>query len=290
MTPPDTSIADISEEATGLRSPDPRPAMNTRIALIGLGEVGRTYGRALSAAGHDVRGYDAYLSDPVDGITVAPDLATAVQGADLVLVLTAASASHAVADEAGPHLEAGAAYVDCTSSAPGAKAVLRDHLGGRDDLDVVDVAILGPVISLGASTPLMAAGRGAARVADLMSPLGAPVSVVDGEPGAAVAHKLLRSVLMKGLAAIVTEAVTAGRAVGYEDWIREQIARELAGDGQATIDRFLRGSVTHAVRRREEMDAAAAYLEDLGVDATMARAAATHLGKLAGGAPHEGRG
>lgn len=265
-------------------APDTRDAAETahlRVALIGLGEVGRTYGRALSDAAHDVHGYDPYLTDPVDGVTVAPDLATAVRDADIVLVLTAAAASHTVADQVGPHLKAGAAYVDCTSSAPGSKAELRDRLGGRNDIDVIDVAILGPVISLGVSTPLMAAGHGAERVADLMGPLGAPVTVVDGDPGAAMAHKLLRSVLMKGLAAVVTEAVTAGRAVGYEDWIRGQIARELAGDGQATIDRFLRGSVTHAVRRGEEMQAAAAYLEGLGVDATMSHAAATHLGRLA---------
>lgn len=273
---------DGSTDATSATDfPDPAATAHQRVTLIGLGEVGRTYGRALADAGHDVHGYDAYLAEPVDGVTVVPDLATAVRDADVVLVLTAASASHAVADQAGPHLRAGAAYVDCTSSAPGSKAELRDRLGGRDDIDIIDVAILGPVISLGVTTPLMAAGQGAEQVANLMGPLGAPVTVVDGGPGSAMAHKLLRSVLMKGLAAVVTEAVTAGRAVGYEDWIRGQIARELSGDGQATIDRFLRGSVTHAVRRGEEMRAAAAYLEDLGVDATMAHAAVTHLGKLA---------
>lgn len=258
------------------------PATTPRtVALIGLGEVGRTYGRALAEAGHDVRGYDAYLPGPVDGVAVAPDMETAVADADVVLVLTAAAASHAVAAEAGPHLRSGAAYVDCTSSSPGSKAELRDRLGGRDDVDVVDVAILGPVISLGVQTPVMAAGHGSQVVADLLGPLGSPVTVVEGEPGAAMAHKLLRSVLMKGFAAVVTEAVAAGRAVGYENWIRGQIARELAGDGQATIDRFLTGSVTHAVRRKEEMQAAATYLEDHGVDATMARAAAAHLGRLA---------
>ena len=263
-----------------MTDPDGSQATHRRVALVGLGEVGRTYGRALSEAGHDVHGYDPFQTDPVEGVTVAADLGAAVADADVVLVLTAASASHPVAAEAGPHLRTGAAYVDCTSSAPRDKATLGERLG-RDDVDVVDVAILGPVISLGVATPLMAAGHGAQVVADLMGPLGSPVTVVDGEPGDAMAHKLLRSVLMKGFAAVVVEAVTAGRAAGYEDWIRGQIARELSGDGQATIDRFLRGSVVHAVRRGDEMRAAADYLEALDVDATMARAAASHLGKLA---------
>jgi 3-hydroxyisobutyrate dehydrogenase-like beta-hydroxyacid dehydrogenase len=108
-----------------------------------------------------------------------------------------------------------------------------------------------------------------------MRTLGAPIEVVDGVLGDAMGHKLLRSVFMKSLAAAVTEAVTAGRAAGHEEWIRSQIARELSGDGQRTIDRFLRGTVLHAARRSEEMEAATRYLEQLGVTPTMSQAAAT---------------
>ena len=75
-----------------------------------------------------------------------------------------------------------------------------------------------------------------------------------------MAHKLLRSVLMKGLASVVVEAVTAGRAAGLEEWIRAQIAGQLAGDGQAVIDRFLTGTAKHALRRSKEMQDTASYL------------------------------
>ena len=84
-----------------------------------------------------------------------------------------------------------------------------------------------------------------------------------------MAHKLLRSVLMKGLASVVVEAVTAGRAAGLEEWIRAQIAGQLAGDGQAVIDRFLTGTAKHALRRSKEMQDTASYLSDLGVPAEM---------------------
>ena len=254
------------------------------VAVIGLGEVGRIYGAALHRAGHRVRGFDAYSSGPVDGVEVAPALAEAVADADVVLTLTAAAASRVVAESAAAHLKQGACYIDCTSSAPAAKRALAEVFTDRPDVALADVAILGPVIQFGAATPLMAAGPAAHTVAVLMEPLGGDIAIVDGAIGDAMAHKLLRSVFMKGLAAAVTEAVSAGRAVGFEEWIRDQIARELSGDGQRTIDRFLRGSVLHASRRAAEMDAAADYLADLGVDATMAAATAEHLRGLANSA------
>lgn len=272
----------MSSTARSARTSDADPGRigTLAVAIVGLGEVGRVYGTALHGAGHEVSGYDPYVTDPVDGVRVAGTLADAVRDADIVLVLTAAGAGRAVAEEALAHLRQDAAYVDCTSAAPDAKRSLVGLFASRPDVALADVAILGPVVQLGVATPLMAAGPAAHLVAELIGGLGTEVAVVDGDLGDAMAHKLLRSVFMKGLAAAVTEAVTAGRAVGFEDWIRDQIARELSGDGQRTIDRWLRGSVLHARRRSEEMDAAAAYLTDLGVDATMARATADHLRTL----------
>lgn len=246
----------------------------TTIAVLGLGEVGRVYGAALAAAGHDVLGYDAFSSSPVEGITVLDDLATAVARADMVFTLTPASVGLSVAREAAPALRPGALYADFTSAAPAAKQELTEVFANVPGVRAVDVAILGPVVQQGASTPLMAAGPGAEELAPILRTLGADVQVVDGGIGAAMGHKMVRSVFMKSLAATVTEAVRAGRAAGHEEWIREQIARELSGDGQRTIDRFLRGSVLHAARRQQEMESVGGYLDGLGVRPTMTRAAA----------------
>ncbi|GAB3440963.1 NAD(P)-dependent oxidoreductase [Actinophytocola sediminis] len=251
------------------------------VAVLGLGEAGRIYGTALAEAGHRVRGHDPYADGPFHGIEKAGRARDAVADADVVLTLTSAAASRGVAESVLDHLAPGAAYLDCTSSAPRAKESVAELFAARPDVTVADVAILGPVSQLGVATPLMAAGPAAETAAGLMRPLGAGVVVLDGQVGDAMAHKLLRSVFMKGVAAAITEAVTAGRAVGMEDWIRDQIANTLAGDGQRTIDRFLRGSVLHARRRGDEMEAAAAYLTELGVDATMATATARHLRRLA---------
>lgn len=246
----------------------------TTITILGLGEVGRIYGAALASVGHDVLGFDPFSTGPINGITVIDDLGRAVERAEMVLALTPASAGLSVAQEAAGALRPGTLYADFTSAAPSAKQELTAVFAGVERVRLADVAILGPVVQQGASTPLMAAGDGAEDLAPMLRALGADVQVVDGGIGAAMGHKLVRSVFMKSLAAAVTEAVHAGRAAGNEQWIRDQIARELAGDGQATIDRFLRGSVLHATRRSHEMEAVVEYLGELGVTPTMSRAAA----------------
>jgi hypothetical protein len=49
------------------------------------------------------------------------------------------------------------------------------------------------------------------------------------------------------------------------------------------LDRFVEGSRAHAVRRTEEMRAAAAYLEELGVPPRIAAASADWLQQLQSG-------
>ncbi|BCW51969.1 DUF1932 domain-containing protein [Arthrobacter sp. StoSoilB13] len=251
----------------------------TACTVIGLGEAGATYAAALVAAGHTVTGFDPVAPGTPSGVIRAATAAAACANADIVLVLTGAAAARAVAQECLPVLPTGSCYADFTSSSPHVMRELGQLAGGAL---FADVAILGPVPTQGAKTPLMVSGPGSSGVAGLLAPLGADVEIADGGPGAAMAHKLLRSVLMKGLASVVVEAVTAGKAAGLEDWIRGQIARQLAGDGQAVIDRFLTGTAKHAQRRSKEMQDTADYLSsDLHVPAEMTTASAAALRRMA---------
>jgi hypothetical protein len=64
----------------------------------------------------------------------------------------------------------------------------------------VDVALMAPVPGTDLRTPTLASGPGAARFEAIMTPLGMTVEVCGPEPGGATRRKLLRSVVMKGLA------------------------------------------------------------------------------------------
>lgn len=253
----------------------------THCAVIGLGEAGAAYAAALIENGRTVVGFDPGPAPTPSGVRRVESAADAVIGADLILVLTAAKAARPVAESVLPALARDACYADFTSSTPAAMGDIAQLVEGAG-AEFCDVAILGPVAWHGARTPLMLAGKGAPRVAEAASGWHASVEIVAGPPGSAMAHKLLRSVLMKGLAGVVNEAVTAGAAAGYEAWIRDQIAAQLAGDGHAVLERLLSGTRTHAERRAQEMRDTAAYLAELEVPAEISEATAAALARISG--------
>src|SRR5258708_29716298 len=80
------------------------------------------------------------------------------------------------------------------------------------------------------------------------------------------------------MAAAVVESLRAGRAAGCESWLRENIAEDL---GVAMVDRLEQGSITHAVRRADEMAAACEMLGELGIPARIAAASRDSLAPLA---------
>jgi 3-hydroxyisobutyrate dehydrogenase-like beta-hydroxyacid dehydrogenase len=233
-----------------------------RCGVIGLGEAGRVYAEALVDAGHEVSGFDPHVRG-VDGVREATDAADAVADAEIVLVLTAGRLSASIAGDLADVIPPGTVYVDMSSASPQEMQLLDARLGAASLL-FADVAILGPVPLQGRATPLMVSGPGAGTAAQLLTSIGAPVEVVEGPGGQAMAHKLLRSVFMKGLAALVCETVEAGRAAHLEGWVRNQVAAQLAGDGHAVVERFLVGTPKHAVRRADEMRAVRSYLDELG--------------------------
>jgi 3-hydroxyisobutyrate dehydrogenase-like beta-hydroxyacid dehydrogenase len=244
-----------------------------RVAVLGLGEAGGRYAADLAAAGCAVSGYDPAPVPTPTGVRRAPSTAVAVRDAELVLGLTGAAASVPVAAEVAPALRTGACLADLNTAAPAVKQRVQQALSGVDAV-MADVAVLAPVPRLGLATPLLAAGPGAGRAAELLGAVGAPVAVLDAPVGAAAARKLLRSVFMKGLAACVLEALAAGAAAGCEDWVREQLAGEL---GEAMVDRLEAGSREHAGRRVSEMAAARAYLTELGVPTDVCEASLAWL-------------
>jgi 3-hydroxyisobutyrate dehydrogenase-like beta-hydroxyacid dehydrogenase len=132
--------------------------------------------------------------------------------------------------------------------------------------------MMAPVPGKGLRVPMLASGEGADQVAGRLRALGANVEVQDGPAGLAAMKKLLRSVFYKGMATSIVEALAAAQAAGYEDWLREHIAEEVAKSDATSVDRIVTGTRQHAVRRGAEMAAAAQMLTELGVPPIMADA------------------
>jgi 3-hydroxyisobutyrate dehydrogenase-like beta-hydroxyacid dehydrogenase len=238
-----------------------------KVAVLGLGEAGSRLAADLAAAGCTVRGWDPARPEA----SVASGRA-AVDGADVVLSVNAPAVALDVAAGVAATLAPGALYADLNTAAP----ELKRRVAAAVPVDVADVALLGVVPDTGLATPALASGAGAERFAALFRPLGMPVDVVESAAGL----KLIRSVFMKGVAAAALESLDAAARVGESERLRAEIAGLI---GRPMLDRFVEGSRAHAVRRTEEMRAAAAYLEELGVPPRIAAASADWLQQLQAG-------
>jgi 3-hydroxyisobutyrate dehydrogenase-like beta-hydroxyacid dehydrogenase len=250
----------------------------TTIAVLGLGEAGGRFATGLVAAGACVRGYDPRVP-AVSDIVSTVDAAAACEGAQIVLSLNSAADALDALAQGLPGCGPDVLWADLNTAAPAVKQALVEAADGR--VRVVDVAVMAPVPPRGLHTPMTASGPHAPEFADALGRLGAQVEVIDGPIGAAATHKLLRSVFYKGLAAAVTEALAAARAVGLEEWLRTVITDELVRADESTVERLIMGSRVHAVRRGHEMEAAAELLDSLGVPARVSRASRDWLGDLA---------
>jgi 3-hydroxyisobutyrate dehydrogenase-like beta-hydroxyacid dehydrogenase len=244
-----------------------------RVALLGLGEAGGRLADDLEGAGCEVTGWD-----PVRQGRRAGSAVEAVTGAGAVLSVNAASAALEAAASVAGALDPEALYADLNTAAPG----LKRELAAVVPVAFADVALVGTVPRHGLATPALASGPGAERFATLFRPLGMPVDVVGAEPGAAAGLKLLRSVFMKGIAAAALESLAAAEAAGAGARTRADLAEVL---GEELLERLLTGSHVHARRRAEEMEAAVAYLEELGVPARVSAAAAGWLAQLRDAGP-----
>ena len=247
-----------------------------RVAVLGLGEAGSLYSTAYVEAGCEVVGFDPRPIDPPSGVSMAGSIAEAVADADLVLGLTTARPSVAVAEEASEALQDGALFLDLNAASPTRKQEVAEALGPR--AKVVDGAVIGSVPRYGARVRVLLSGAHSEEAAELLRIVGADAEPIQGRIGDASQRKLLRSVFMKGLGALITESMRAGEESGEVDWMRAQIAGELA-DGEATLDRLLTGTRTHALRRAAELGDSIDLLAEHAHPWPMSEAArSVHLG------------
>lgn len=249
------------------------------VAVLGLGEAGARYAADLLAAGVSVVGHDPVARPELPGLRQVDGPVPAVRDAAYVLSLNSASVAAAVAAAAAPGLRPGTVFADLNTGAPEVKRRIAETIEPTG-ASFVDVAVLAPVPRRGLRTPVALAGPGRAPFSRFLAAFDVPVEDAGPAPGAAAARKLLRSVFMKGLAAVILESLEIGALAGQEEWLREQIVGELTAADRTFVDRLVDGTPRHAKRRLAEMLAAADYAADLGADHEVTRATIDRLDRL----------
>lgn len=251
----------------------------TVVAVFGLGEAGSAIAADLAAAGATVHGFDPASVPTPPGIRRHGRPEAAVDGVDAVVACVAAADATTAARQALAAIPDGAVYADLGTGSADLKCRLAEIVGER--LRFADVGLMTVVPGHGLATPSLASGPGAGAYAALVTPLGGVVEVIGDRPGVAATRKLLRSVVMKGLAGVIIESMRAAAAAGEDEWVWGNIVEQLTVTDETFVRRLVEGTGVHFERRRHEMEAARDLVASLGVDPMMTRATVEHLAGVA---------
>jgi 3-hydroxyisobutyrate dehydrogenase-like beta-hydroxyacid dehydrogenase len=251
-----------------------------KIAILGLGEAGSRFANDLVDLGVQVVGYDPNLVQKLDNkVVLASSPVEAVQGADIIMSVNLSAVSIDLAESLAEHMQPNQFFCEMNTSGPEKKKKIAAILEASG-VKVIDLAIMAPVPPKGIFTPLLASGVHTLAFLEQIKPLNLVISNVEnGVIGDAATRKLLRSIVYKGMAAVICEAMEAGEAFGMEEYIRGQIS-SLMGGNNDMIDRFVEGSRTHAKRRKDEMEAVIEMLEAKGIDPLVTMGTRNNLQKL----------
>lgn len=257
--------------------------MTHRLCIIGFGEAGAIFSAAL-AKHMQVRSYDI-LQGTVSfkkkaaqfegsGIDFAASAAEAAHGAQLVLSLVTAAASLDVAREAATYLKPGQIFLDLNSVSPGTKKTSA-ALAERSGAAYVDGAIMAPVPSRALAVPILLAGGHAPSVATVLGGYGMNLEIVSDQVGIAAATKMCRSVIIKGIEALCSEAFLAARAHGVESRVLASLSDTFPGTDWDKYAGYQVGrSLVHGRRRAAEMREVATTVREAGLEPLMAMATA----------------
>ncbi|HXP98114.1 MAG TPA: DUF1932 domain-containing protein [Telmatospirillum sp.] len=256
------------------------------VTLIGYGEVGHIFARDLLDGGRvSVCVYDSLFDDVltgpahidearVGGVRPAASASEAAAGAHLVISAVTASSSLDVALQAGGYLRSGQVFLDINSVSPQIKQASAAAIEAAG-ADYVEAAVMAPVTVPGLAVPILLGGRTAADLAPVLTDLGMNVRVVASEVGRASATKLCRSIVIKGLEALMVDCAAAARHFGVEDDVFGSLQDTFPGTDFARLAQTMAGRVRrHGVRRAAEMREAAAMLKAMGLDPSLASAIA----------------
>jgi 3-hydroxyisobutyrate dehydrogenase-like beta-hydroxyacid dehydrogenase len=262
--------------------------MNIRnIGLVGYGEVGKIFGAGLkSRQGVAAIGaWDLKFADPAfqaaeiahaagAEITAHSSMQAVCAASDLIISAVTASNTLAVAREAAQHIRPGTVFVDLNSASPGTKqqaAALIDAAGAH----YVEAGVMTSVPPYGIKVPMLLGGARAAELAGLLTLWGMDARAVSDKLGVASAIKMCRSVMVKGLEALVIESYTTAREYGVEDHVLPTLAETFPSiDWPRQGAYFFSRVVQHGKRRAEEMREAANTVREAGFNPFMSAAIA----------------
>jgi len=245
------------------------------VGFIGFGEAGSTIARGLTSAGLErIFAYDIKPKTS-DVVTIVDSPKALCAAVDIVFSAVTSSSALEAAKQNAPFLTSRHTYADINSVSPALKQDI-DRVISATGASFVEVAVMAPVSPYGHKVPMLLGGAGAKAFADTMAPFGMRMEILEGaKVGSAAAVKMCRSIVVKGIEALLFECVMAATKFEADDRVFASLNETWPGIDWKKLADYTSGRVVvHGERRAREMEEVAETLKAIGIDPIMAEATA----------------
>ena len=250
------------------------------IGFVGFGEAAFHIAKGL---GHACASYDINSGNPGLGETIrkrAHETGTRLvetnaelaQSSEIILSTVTANQAEQAAQQNAPYLGPQHIYADLNSVSPGSKQSIAHTIEGTG-AKFVEIAMMAPVPPYGHRVPMLAGGEAAPEFVERLTPFGFSIEIAAREIGLASATKMFRSIMVKGMEALITECVLGASRYGAEPRVFASLAESFPGiDWNKLADYMIGRVVVHGERRAREMEEVAETLRSLDIEPIMAEA------------------
>jgi aryl-alcohol dehydrogenase-like predicted oxidoreductase/3-hydroxyisobutyrate dehydrogenase-like beta-hydroxyacid dehydrogenase len=253
-----------------------------RLGIIGFGEVGQIFSEGLRSQVASVTVYDLKFEDKNQvssalrqkaealDANVASTIESLCKNSDLIISAVTASNTLDVAKKIAEKVLPGSFFLDLNSASPGTKKLAAeaiDSAGGR----YIEAGVMTSVPPFGIAVPILLGGSHSKGLQTILNRWGMQTSSVSEQIGIPSATKMSRSIMIKGLEALVIESFVTARHYGVEEEMIETLQETFPGvNWRKQAAYFFMRVAQHGRRRSEEMVEAAQTVAETGFHPTMA--------------------
>jgi 3-hydroxyisobutyrate dehydrogenase-like beta-hydroxyacid dehydrogenase len=250
-----------------------------RIGFVGFGEAAYHLAKGLNQPGiSSICAFDVKITEKVRqrareaGTRLVESNQELAESCEIMLSAVTADQALIASEQNAPYLTSDHLYADLNSVSPGLKqsiARVIEASGAR----FAEIAMMAPVPPYGHRVPMLAGGAGAQEFVDKLAPFGISAEIVSREVGTAAATKMFRSIIVKGMEALLTECVLGAARYHADERVFASLAESFPGIKWKELADYMVGRVVvHGERRAREMEEVAATLREIDIEPIMAEA------------------
>jgi len=250
-----------------------------RIGFVGFGEAAFHIAKGLEQPGiSSICAFDIQVTEKVHeqaraaGTRLVETNQELAESCEIMMSAVTADQALIAAQQNAPYLTSDHLYADLNSVSPGLKQSIAKVIEASG-AQFAEIAMMAPVPPYGHKVPMLAGGAGAPAFIEKLAPFGISAEIVSREVGTAAATKMFRSIIVKGLEALLTECVLGATRYNADERVFASLAESFPGmDWKQLADYMVGRVVVHGERRAREMEEVAATLREIDIEPIMAEA------------------